>query len=95
MIHDHLKVSDFLGHGADNGKTLRELKRLTGLDNRAIRLLIQAERLSGVPILSDNQNGYFLPECKSDAVSFVRSMRRRASEICRVADAVERGAFNG
>ena len=55
-----------------------------------MRRIIQAERLRGVPILSDNANGYFLPETEADRAACVRSLRGRAQEILNVADAIER-----
>lgn len=50
--------------------------------------MIAAERLHGVPVLSDNSSGYFLPGDEIERAQFVRSMRHRAGEILRVADAV-------
>ena len=55
-----------------------------------MRRIIQAERLRGVPILSDTANGYFLPETEADRAACVRSLRGRAQEILNVADAIER-----
>jgi hypothetical protein len=54
-----------------------------------VRTLIQAERLSGTPILSDNRVGYFLPANDEERRRFIRSMKHRAREIERVADAIE------
>lgn len=47
------------------------------------------ERRSGVPILSDNASGYFLPGNSAERAQFVKSMRNRAAEILRTAAAVE------
>ena len=52
--------------------------------------MIQAEQLRGIPILSNNQDGYFLPGDEAERADFVRSMRHRADEIHRVAEAVEK-----
>lgn len=86
-----IKIVDFLSSGCENALSLRDLSALLNLDGREIRNMIQRERLKGVPIISDNQNGYFLPETEGDLARFVSSMRRRATEILAVADAVERG----
>ena len=63
---------------------------MTCLSEREVRAAIQHERLNGVPILSDNQNGYFLPGDQKEIDCFLRSMRHRAKEILAVADAVGR-----
>ena len=83
-------IADLLGVGRENAITRRDLERLTGLDGRSVRLLIERERRAGTPICSDNQNGYYLPCCKSEKDAFVASMRHRAREIERVAAAVEK-----
>lgn len=84
-----LKVSAFLSYGQGNAVPLRQLVSITGLDGRSVRLMIQAERLAGVPILADNSTGYYLPENEGERERFVRSMRHRAGEIMRVAKAIE------
>lgn len=85
----HCAVSDYLHIGAANALTIRELKALLGMPGREVRRLIQAERLRGVPILSDNRNGYYLAGDDAELTRFIGSMRRRAGEIMRVANAVE------
>lgn len=84
-------IERLLSPGAENALPLRHLVKLTGLPARQVRQLIQAERLQGAPILADNQNGYFLPEGPRDVEEFARSMRHRAEEIIRAANAVQRG----
>jgi len=86
-----IKIADYLSHGQENAIPRRELERLTGADGRSIREKIAAERLAGVPILSDNSTGYYLPGNEGERERFVRSMRHRAQEIERAAEAVERG----
>lgn len=84
-----LHISDLLHPGAENGIKLPELVQLTGQEERIVRRRIQAERKAGKLILSDNQNGYFLPETPDDVQRFARSMSRRAAEIARIARAAE------
>lgn len=84
-------IAVLLGVGAENGITRRELERLTGLDGRSVRLLIERERREGVPILADNASGYFLPASEDERAACVRSMRHRAAEILITARAVEKG----
>lgn len=79
-----LKISDFLGIGAETGLTIRNLERITGKPGREI----QQERLAGVPILADNRNGYFLPRNELEKQICVKSMFRRASEIEKSAAAI-------
>ncbi len=69
----------------------RELERLTGLDGRTVRLLIERERRKGVPILADNATGYYLPANEEEKAACVRSMQHRAKEILRTARAIEGG----
>lgn len=70
---------------------LRELVRITGYDERKVRQMIAAERRAGIPILSDNQRGYYLPSSDDETRRFCKSMRHRAIEILKTARAVERG----
>ncbi len=81
-------ISRFLSHGKENSIPLRQLEAITGLDERVVRSIIFAERLRGIPILSDS--GYYLPANEQEKTRFVRSMRHRAKEIQRVADAIEK-----
>ncbi len=90
MKHTPYSVSKYLHVGAENALPIGDLKALIGLSGREVRRLIQSERLTGVPILSDCRNGYFLAGDDIELQQFVRSMRRRAGEIIKVAEAVER-----
>lgn len=84
-----MRIADLLSHGQENAVLLRDLAAMTNTDRRAIRKKIAAERLSGAPILSDNTTGYFLPGNPGEKERFIRSMRNRAHQIERAADAVE------
>lgn len=83
-------VSCFLMEGAQNGLHLRDLVCLIGEDQRTVRKMIHEERRRGIPILSDNKSGYFLPSNDTEKDACVRSMRHRAREIERAAEAIER-----
>lgn len=63
-------LSGYLHTGPENGVLTKELEALTGLPARDIRRQIQRERLRGVPILSDTQNGYYLAEDDRDTNRF-------------------------
>jgi hypothetical protein len=90
-----MRICNFLGKGVENALHLREIEALAGIDKRILRRMIQAERLEGIPILSDNLHGYYLPGTDCEKAAFIRSMRNRARAITKAADAVERGAKNG
>ena len=83
-------VSSLLMEGRGNAIHLADLVRLTGWPERDVRKAIQRERQRGSPILSDNKNGYFLPQSEAEKAQFVCSMRCRAREILRAANAVAR-----
>ncbi len=84
------QIASLLSPGQENAVPLRELESLTGYDSRTIRIMIQRERLNGTPILSDNLSGYFLPATLDEQRRCIRSMRHRAEEIRKVAEAIEK-----
>lgn len=88
-----LHIADYLSRGRGSAITRRELERLTNLDGRSVRLLIERERREGVPILSGH-NGYFLPGSEAEKAACVRSLRHRAGEIFATARAVENGNYD-
>lgn len=82
-------IADLLHPGAENAVTRRQLMALTGLPDRELRLMIQAERRQGCQILSDNVHGYFLPGDSTEKARCVQSLRSRAAEIMETAAAIE------
>ncbi|MBM6851081.1 hypothetical protein H9X91_06455 [Oscillibacter valericigenes] len=82
-------IASLLMTGSENGLHLQDLVRLTGLTEREVRLQIHAERRQGVPILSDNASGYFLPGSQQECEACVQSLRHRAKEILAAAEAIE------
>lgn len=85
-----LHIADYLSRGRERALTSRELERLTNLDGRSVRLLIERERRSGTPILSDCASGYYLPASDEERAACVRSLRHRAREILITARSIER-----
>ena len=83
-------ISRLLMAGSENGLHLQDLVRLTGEDQRTVRKMIHEERRQGVPILSDNASGYFLPGSQQEREACVRSLRHRAKEILAAARAIEK-----
>ncbi len=94
VVGAQVTISGFLHTGRENALSLAALCQLTGMGGRTVRLCIQRERLRGVPILSDNQSGYYLPENEREVREFVRSMRHRAGEIEKAAGIIE-GVYYG
>lgn len=82
-------ISDYLRQGQENSVSLQELRQWTGIDGRIIRRKIATERLLGIPILADNQTGYYLPATEEERKRCVRSMKHRAKEIYKAAQAIE------
>lgn len=85
-----IKIAAFLSHGQENAIPRRELEKLTGMDGRTVRLMIEQERRGGTPICTDNLTGYYLPATQEERTACIRSMRHRAGEIMRTARAIER-----
>lgn len=84
-----LKISDLLSTGQENALPLSYLIMTTGQDGRTIRRMIAEERFAGVPILADNKTGYYMPANEDERRRCVRSMRHRAKEIDRAAQAID------
>ena len=82
------QISDYLLRGSVHAVPLRELERLTGLDGRVIRRMIQRERAAGVCICVDNKTGYFLACSETEREACARSMFERAREVAATAAAI-------
>lgn len=89
------KIADLLCRGQENAVSLQYLCSVTGLDGRKIRRIVEKERRNGAPILSSagGVTGYYLPGNVEEVERFVKSMRSRAREITRTANAVKRCAI--
>ena len=83
-------IASLLMHGAENGLHLSDLARLTGWTEREVRKVIHEERRKGVPILSNNKDGCYLPGNETERTHCVRSLRHRAHEILAAAEAIEK-----
>lgn len=90
-VGQSFRISDLLLHGQENAISMRHIKAITGMKGRAIRKMIETERRQGIPVLSDNISGYFLPKDEGEKDRFVKSMQHRAGEILKSAAAIERG----
>ena len=83
-------IAPLLLRGEAHALPLGELEKLTGLDRRMIRRRIQLERRAGACICVNCKDGYYLAENEAERAQCVASMRRRAAEVYRTADAIER-----
>ena len=85
-------IEKHLRHGRENAILTRDLMRILGMTERAIRYEVSVERRHGAPILSDcrSDGGYYLPGTPEERAICARSLRHRAAEILAAADAVER-----
>ena len=81
-------IYPLLQQGADNATSRRYLANLTGLPERDSRRKIEKERRAGIPILSNDRDGYFLPASAGEVRRFLESMYRRADNIRKTADAI-------
>lgn len=83
-------ISRLLMHGAENGLHLSDLTKMTDRTEREVRMMIHSERRRGVPILSNNRDGYYLPGSDAERAQCVKSLRHRANEILKAASSIER-----
>ena len=83
-------ISRLLMHGAENVMHLSDLTKMTDRTEREVRMMIHSERRRGVPILSNNRDGYYLPGSDAERAQCVKSLRHRANEILKAASAIER-----
>ena len=77
-----------LSQGANRAVGRRYLANLTGLRERDLRRLIEKERRAGIPILSNDRDGYYLPADAEEVRKFLKSMYHRADAIRKTADAI-------
>lgn len=66
-----------LGEGMDNSIHVREICKLTGLSDRAVRKAIETIRRGGVVVVTDQMHGYWLPETQDDLSRYIRQEERR------------------
>lgn len=85
-----VKIADFLSRGEAHAVPLRHLRELLHLDGRTVRLMIRQERLHGVPILENSRTGYYLPDNDHERAKCIRRLRKRAAEIGKIADCIEK-----
>lgn len=81
-----MNIVKFIPHGMKNAISGKELKQLTGHDERTVKQQIANARLKGAAIcsiLDGSRGGYFIPDSPEEAVEYVRT------EQCRIQSARE------
>lgn len=96
-----MKISDFLGRGAKNARTCRELREVLHMRDPELRDAVRRERLDGVPICSRThadengaRAGFYLPDTEHDYIMTIRQLRSREKEIAEVRRALEKAYHN-
>lgn len=74
------RIAAALSEGENSAVSLFELIRISGLDNRSTRLLIEQLRREGFVICS-SERGYYLPADADELRRYVSKERRRADSI--------------
>lgn len=89
-------ISEFLGFGAKNARTAKELREILHISGDDVRELVRAERLDGVPICSrtaadaSGKAGYFMPVTDAEYMQTIKSLKSREREIRTVRKALEK-----
>lgn len=66
-------IAALLLYGEENAIPMQHLEKMTGINERIIRKMIQSERLAGTPILANNQTGYYLPSNAGEKTNYIKS----------------------
>jgi hypothetical protein len=83
-------ISALLLHGEANAVPMSYLVSITGQTPREIRRRVQLERQAWACICVNNRDGYYLAENEDERDACARSMLRRALEVYKTAQAIER-----
>ncbi len=84
-------LKEYLGHGESQAISMAELSRLLNISPRACRKAVEAERLTGMLILS-SEKGYFLPGEGATGREEVTRFQRRTVARIRAGQAVLRSS---
>ena len=74
------KIMQALRTGENNAISLFNMCKVSGVDNRATRQIIEDLRRSGVVIISSNK-GYYLPETLEEVKHYINKESKRARSI--------------
>ena len=74
-------IERFLLYGAENALPVKELERLTGMQQRQITKAIQDARRRGVPVLATMYpGGYFIAATEEEKAQCIKSLQHRETE---------------
>ena len=76
-----MHIQDILKTGKENAITGRELADMLHCDIRKVTLMIEQERLSGVPICATCDSGYYLADKSSDLQEYINRLSKRAIKM--------------
>ena len=79
-----MKIADYLGSGADNATTGRELAAILNVDIRTIAELVELERREGAKICATSRGknpGYFIAATDEELEYYCNRLHHRASEM--------------
>lgn len=91
-----MRISDFLGRGAQRAQTAKELQTVLHISARDLSDRVRTERLQGTPICSrtttndGGKAGYFMPETEDDYRTTIQHLQSREKEIRTVRRALEK-----
>lgn len=74
------RIIQALKTGENNAVSLADMCRVSGINNRATRQIIEDLRRSGVVIISSNK-GYYLPETLEEVRHYINKESKRAKSI--------------
>lgn len=74
------RIMQALKTGENNAVSLADMCRVSGINNRATRQIIEDLRRSGVVIISSNK-GYYLPETLEEVRHYINKESKRAKSI--------------
>lgn len=75
------KLLSVIGHGEDNAITQREITKLTGIQPRDTRLILERLRKSGVVICSSD-HGRFFPETVDELEHYLNRVQANVRNQC-------------
>ena len=85
----YAEILSLLGAGRDGGTQVREICRVTGKGNRAVRKAIEEIRRLGVVICTDCLHGYYYPDMLEPR-RYIRQEERRGSSTFQTLDSARK-----
>lgn len=82
------QILSLIGSGEENAVHKKNLCSLTGLEERALRKIIEQLRLNGT-VIAANISGYFYPVTVAELRAYIRQEKSRASATNAIVSAAE------